>query len=146
MKKILSIILLASLTLFAQSPLNIYEKNHLNSKIIAKISNNSGINILRCRGADRYNNVWCKVYYRSNKLGTFETKSTSISFHNITKRAGENYYMVNFEQKRINTFVLPKYKLLLPIKSGSNEKNYNFLTLKMNIINLTLLKELILVI
>lgn len=66
MKKILAIILLTSLSLFAQNPLKIYEKNSLDSNIIAKISNNRGMNTLRCRGADRYNNVWCKVHYRNN--------------------------------------------------------------------------------
>ncbi len=57
-----------------------------------------------------------------DELGTFEMKGTSFSFHNMTKRAGENFYTVNFEQKRINTFVLPKYKPLLPIKSDSIAK------------------------
>ena len=57
-----------------------------------------------------------------DELGTFETKSTSFSFHNMTKRTGENFYTVNFEQKLINKFVLPKYKPIPPIKLDSIEK------------------------
>ncbi len=65
MKNIISIIVLTSLVLSAQSRLNIYENNKKDSKIIAQLSSYRGVNILRCREVDRYGISWCKVHYKT---------------------------------------------------------------------------------